>query len=152
MKKISYEQILEFLENNKNFELTQKLGQLHPGDIAEIINDLPSEYRLRLFRLLDHETASDVLPDLNDDIREEILGNIHENRLVKIIDEMETDEATDIISELDDKRSEQVLKKIDKDDSQEIKQLLKYKEDSAGGLMQTEIICLHQDALQHLLF
>jgi len=145
MEKISYEQILEFLENNQNFELTQKLGQLHPGDIAEIINDLPSEYRLRIFRLLDHETASDVLPDLYDDIREEILGNIHENRLVKIIDEMETDEATDIISELDDKRSEQVLKKIDKEDSQEIKQLLKYKEDSAGGLMQTEIICLHQD-------
>ena len=145
MRKLAYEEVLELLEQNKINKLKENLDQLHPGDIAQIINDLPSEYQATTFRLLNDENASDVLPDLYDELREQILKEIQENRLVKIIDEMETDEATDIISELDDDRSKELLEKIDEEDSEEIKQLLKYDEESAGGLMQTEIIGLHKD-------
>jgi len=145
MIKINYEKVLEFLEQDKIVELKEDLNKLHPGDIAQIINELPAEHHINTFRLLNDENASDVLPDLYDEIREEILKKIQQQKLVKIIDEMETDEAADIISELDEDRSQQLLEKIDEEDSEEIKQLLEYDEESAGGLMQTEIIALQQD-------
>jgi len=145
MLKMTYEQILDLLENNQLEKLKETINLLHPADTAQIINELPDEYQTLTFKLLNHEIASDVLPDLYDEVREEILENIQQNRLVKIIDEMETDEATDIISELEEDVSKRLLEKIDREDSEEIKQLLKYDEESAGGLMQTEIIAVHQD-------
>ncbi|MCD4797144.1 MAG: magnesium transporter, partial [Candidatus Cloacimonetes bacterium] len=145
MIKMTYEQILNHLENNRLDQLKEKINQLHPADTAQIINELPDEFQVITFKLLDHENASDVLPDLYDEVREDILENIQQNRLVKIIDEMETDEAADIIGELEDGLSEQLLKKIDKEDSEDIKQLLKYEEDTAGGLMQTEIIAVNEE-------
>ena len=145
MLKMTYEQILDLLENNQLEKLRETVNLLHPADTAQIINELPDEYQTLTFKLLNHEIASDVLPDLYDEVREEILENIQQNRLVKIIDEMETDEATDIISELEEDVSKKLLEKIDEEDSKEIKQLLKYDEESAGGLMQTEIIAVHQD-------
>lgn len=148
MLKMNYEEFLELLEQNKEAKLSDYLNQLHPGDIAQIINELPSDYQLYAFGLLNEENASDVMLDLYDDLRDEILGSIHENRLVKILDEMESDEAADLVSEFDDERTEKLLQKLDKinkEDSDEIRQLLAYDEESAGGLMQTEIIAVHYD-------
>ena len=144
MLKMTYDQILDYLENNRLEQLKEKVNQLHPADTAQIINELPDEYQTLTFKLLNNEIASDVLPDLYDEVREEILENIQQNRLVKIIDEMETDEATDIISELEEEVSKEVLEKIDEEESRTIKQLLRYDEESAGGLMQTEIIAVHK--------
>lgn len=152
---MKYKEVLELFENNNIPELKDKINSLHPGDIAQIINELPEDHQFVIFRLLNHENASDVLPDLYDEIRDSILENIQPQRLVKIIDEMESDEAADIISELDEDRSKEMLEKIDVDDSEEIKQLLQYDEESAGGLMQTEIISLHRemkrdDMIEHI--
>ena len=145
MLKMTYNQILEYFENNQQNQLKEKINLLHPADSAQIINELPSEYQFTAFSLLNDENASDVLPDLYDDLREDILEKMQQNRLVKIIDEMETDEAADIIGELEDDVSKELLEKIDKEDSEDIKQLLKYDEESAGGLMQTEIIAVNRD-------
>jgi len=145
MLKMTYNQILEYFENNRQNRLKEKINLLHPADSAQIINELPSEYQFTAFSLLNDENASDVLPALYDELREDILEKMQQNRLVKIIDEMETDEAADIIGELEDDVSKELLKKIDKEDSEDIKQLLKYDEESAGGLMQTEIIAANQE-------
>jgi magnesium transporter len=145
MFEISIKQVLNYLENEQFVELQRDIDQLHPADIVPILNDLPTEYQLAFFSLLNHETASDVLPELNDDVREHILQNIQQNHLVKIIDEMDTDEAADIISELEEDVSRDLLRKIDEEDSQQIKQLLEYDEESAGGIMQTEIIAVQKD-------
>lgn len=145
MLKMTYNQILEYFENNQQNQLKEKINLLHPADSAQIINELPSEYQFTAFSLLNDENASDVLPDLYDELREDILEKMQQNRLVKIIDEMETDEAADIIGELEDEVSKELLEKIDKEDSEDIKQLLKYDEESAGGLMQTEIIAANQE-------
>lgn len=147
MIKITYEEIVSLLENNEIFLLKEKINSLHPADTAQIINDLNRESQLQLFSLLNAENASDVLPDLYDDIREDILSSIKQGRLVKIIDEMETDEATDIISELEDDVSKKILEKLellDKEDTQSIKKLLNYDEETAGGLMQAEIIAVQK--------
>jgi magnesium transporter len=144
MLNISYEQVYLYLENDQNKELEEIINQLHPADVAQILNDLPSEYHFILFSLLSAEIASDVLPELHDDIREEILSNLDQPDLIPIIDEMDTDDAADIISELEDDVSRDLLEKIDEEDSEQIRKLLTYDEESAGGLMQTEIIAVYK--------
>jgi len=142
---MTIEQIIEYFENNRQEELRDKMNKLHTADSAQIINELPSEYQLSAFSLLNTENASDVIHDLHDELREEILETIQQPRLVKMIDEMDSDEATDIAAELDEEQLKDVLEKIDKEDSEEIKQLLVYDEESAGGLMQKEIIAVNAD-------
>ncbi len=145
MTEMSFEQILEFFENEQAEKLRSKINELHPADIAQIINQLPADFQNKAFALLIPEVASEVLSNLHDDLREEILENIHQPRLVEIMDEMDSDEAADIAAELDEDQLKDVLEKIDKEDSEEIKELLVYDEDSAGGLMQKEIIAVHDN-------
>lgn len=145
MLEFSLEQIIELFENEKIDEITKKINLLHPGDVTEIIHELPAEYQVTAFSLLTPDLASDVMYDLHDELREDILENIQPNRLVQIMDEMESDEATDIAAELDEDQLNDVLQKIDKEDSDEIKQLLVYDEDTAGGIMQKEIITVNKE-------
>jgi len=145
MLELTLDQIIELFENNEQDLIREKINQLHPGDAAQIINELPAEYQLKAFSFLSSELASDVINDLHDELREDVLENIHQKRLVEIIDEMESDEAADIAAELDKEQLEHVLQKIDKEDSEEIKQLLVYDEDTAGGIMQKEIISVNKE-------
>jgi magnesium transporter len=144
MINISLDQILEMLENNETEQLRSQLNQMRPEDIGYFINQLPSDDQRIVFSLLETEIASEVLPDLHDEARDEILENIRQKRLVEIMDEMDSDEAADIAAELDEDQLKDVLEKIDKEDSDEIKQLLIYDEDTAGGLMQKEIISVQE--------
>ena len=142
MKENKYNLILSNLKlGNKEFAKAE-INELHAGDIAILINDLPREYQLDLFKLLDNELASDVLPNLFSDIQEQILRVIPPKRLINIIDEMESDEAVDILSDLEDDLSEKVLDNINKEDSEDIRRLMTYDEESAGGLMQSEFIAV----------
>jgi len=144
MLELNVTKVIDLIENNEAELLRRELNGLHPADIAQIINDIPEEYYYHTFSLLNDENASDVLPELYDEIREDILEHIQPQRLVNIIDEMATDEAADIIGELEEEVSRELLNKIEKEDSQSIKQLLNYDEESAGGLMQTEIIAVNK--------
>jgi len=145
MLKITIDQIIELFENDRLDVIKEKINQLHPGDAAQIINELPVEYQVKAFSFLSSELASDVIIDLHDELREDVLETIQQKRLVEIMDEMDSDEAADIAAELSDHQLEDVLKKIDKEDSEEIKQLLFYDEDTAGGIMQTEIITVNKE-------
>ncbi len=146
MKEMTYEQLKELLENKNFKKIRENINNMHPADVAVLINNLSDEEDIKkVFALLTPENASEVLLDLHDNIKEDILETIKKDRLVKIIDEMDSDEATDIISELDEETSEHVLQKIDKEESENIKKLLSYPEETAGGLMQTEVIAVHKD-------
>lgn len=140
MINMSYEEMIDFLKSGKKEEIKAKLDQMHSADIGQIINQIPEEYQILLFGMLNAEIASEVLPDLNDEVREHILENIKQSHLVEIMNEMDSDEATDLAAELDSNQLQLVLTKLKKEESDEIKQLLVYDEDVAGGLMQTEII------------
>ncbi len=142
MKDILFEKIKKLLESKQFNKIKKILSELHPADIVYYINRLDSDNQILLFAMLDESTASDVLSDLHDDVRELIIESINTNRLTKIIDEMESDDAADIISELDEDDTKKILESIDLEDSENIRKLLKYDEDSAGGLMQTEIIAV----------
>ena len=146
MKDILFEKIKNLLKLKQLANLKKILKETHPADIVYYINRLDSEDQIKIFALLDESTASDVLNDLHDDVRELIIESINTNRLTKIIDEMESDDAVDILSELDEDETQKVLESIDSEDSENIRSLLKYEEDTAGGLMQTEIIAVSADS------
>lgn len=143
MNDLTYEKLKELLENNRFDEIKETINNLHPADTVHLINNLSDEEDIKkVFSLLTPENASEILSDLHDIIRENILEDIKKDRLVKIIDEMDSDEATDIIGELEDEVSNEVLQKMDHEESENIKRLLSYDEETAGGLMQTEVIAV----------
>lgn len=138
------ENISHLLEIKADKSILNILRDLHPADIAEIINNLNLDDAKELFSLLDTETASDVLPELDENQREYIFKNIDKKTITDIVDELETDDATDIVSELPDSIAEHVLDNIDKEDSEDVKELLKYPEDTAGGIMTSDFVFVHE--------
>lgn len=145
MKRLSYNQIIERLEADELELISEELNVMHEGDLAQIINDLPNEYKLRVFLILETELASDVIANLHDEVQEAILSEISERKLIDLVDEMDSDEAVDVLADLEDEVSERVLSNLDEEDSVEIRRLMNYDEESAGGLMKTEFISVHRD-------
>ncbi len=148
MKKLNFHKILHLLENKKFISLSKILNRSHPADIAEIINELPEELQIRVFKLLGLENSAGVLSEVREEVLKNILKNTNKKRLFSILNELESDEATDIASELEEDLLKEILENIDEKDSQEIKQLLVYDEDSAGGIMQKEIISVEKEMLR----
>lgn len=142
---MDYKSLIELIEEHRRPELRKEFLSMHPADIARLLDNLNNEQQIYTFSLLPPEIASDVLSEVNDETRDNILEVVNHERLITIIGEMETDEAADIISDLEDDLSRRVLANIDHDDSESIRELLRYDEETAGGLMQTEIIAVDRD-------
>lgn len=134
------------IESQSSESLLNILRDLHPADIAEIINHLNAEDAGYLFRILDTETASEVIIELDENLREMILNDIDASKITDIVDELEVDDATDIVAELPDNIAEHVLDNIDREYSEDVKELLKYPEDSAGGIMSSDYIAINEMA------
>ncbi|PID30065.1 MAG: magnesium transporter [Candidatus Cloacimonadota bacterium] len=143
MKKLNYDNICELIEQKEKDKLGKIFAESHPADVAQLINDLPHEFEIYAFSVLDEEFASEVLPDLYDNVRENILDHISAERLVNIVDELDTDEAADIMGDLDDEVTEKVFKQLDDNDCRNIKKLMTFDEDTAGGLMQSECVSVN---------
>jgi magnesium transporter len=118
----------------------------HPVEIAEIIDNLAEEMKWYLFQLLNAETASAVLPEVSDFSRNQILEQIEVPRLAEIVDETASDDAVDILGELSPKRAEEVLDRIGDEKTLELRQLLRYGEETAGGLMTKQFASVSEDA------
>ncbi|MFH2012545.1 MAG: magnesium transporter [Pseudomonadota bacterium] len=141
---------IEYIENmielsNKLEDVAVLLSELHPADIAEIIDNLEEGEKKKIFYLLNIEKASDVIVKINDNSRREILSDISGDKLTQMVDNMETDDAADIIGLLPDDRAEEILEKIDKEDSIEVQKLLQYEKETAGGIMQAELISVREN-------
>lgn len=138
--------ITSLIKTGADKSLLNILTDLHPADIGEIINHIDLENAKILFSLLNTETASEVITEIDENHREKILKDIDVKTLTDIVDELYTDDATDIISELSDQVARQVLRNIDKEDSEDVKELLKYPEDSAGGIMNSNFVHVDSNA------
>lgn len=123
------------------------LTDLHSADIAELCNDLSLEEARFVYRLLDNETAADVLVEMDEDIRKEFLELLPSETIAKrFVDYMDTDDAVDLMRELDEDKQEEVLSHIeDIEQAGDIVDLLKYDEDTAGGLMGTEMVTVNEN-------
>lgn len=145
-QKVDRQKLYTQIQQKRLKEAKDSISNVHPADIAYLINDSQAEFQLSIFLLLSNHQASDVLPELYPDVIEQIIDNIAKTRLLNIIDEMSSDEAVDLISEMDDDKKSEILDSIlDEEDKKSITELLTYDEDSAGGLMESEVIAVHKD-------
>jgi len=138
--------ILDFINSSDDKSIVETFSNYHHADIAEIIEELSSEEATYIIKLLDSEKTSDVLMELDDDYREKILKNLSIKEIAEEVEELDSDDATDIISELPEEQQKKVISKIvDAEHKADIKELLKYDEDSAGGLMAKELIKVNEN-------
>ncbi len=138
--------IVDLIDTNAKESLLTIFADLHPADIAEIINYLKVEHAKYAFSILDAETASEVVTELDEHLREEILKDIDAQTITDIVEELHSDDATDIVSELPEPIAEHVLENIDEEDAEEVKELLKYDEDTAGGIMTSNFVFVRDNA------
>lgn len=138
--------IRELIAVNDSKAVSKIFDEMHPADIAEVLDDLNFDEAVFVIRLLNNETTSDILEELEEDTRAKILEELSSKEIALEIDELETDAAADIIAELPDERKEKVIAQLeDKDHAKDIVDLLRYDEDSAGGLMGKELVSVNEN-------
>ena len=135
------------VETHDEDSARQQLSDLHPADIAELYQDLDIDQAEFLYRLLDDEKAAEVLVELDEDDRHKLLANMPAEDIAKqFIEHLDTDDAVDIIQELDEEDRDEILSHIDDvEQAGDIIDLLKYDDDTAGGLMGTEMITVNEN-------
>ncbi len=138
--------IKDIVERKDSDTAREQLKVLHPADIAELFQSLDSEQSDYLFGLLDEETAADVLMALDEDERLKLISDMPAEEIAKQIDHLDTDDAVDLIQQLDEEERDEILSHIDDvEQAGDIIDLLKYDEDTAGGLMGTEMIVVNEN-------
>ncbi|MBT8272519.1 MAG: magnesium transporter [Bacteroidia bacterium] len=140
------EQVEQLIENHDDSGIHTLFSEYHYADIAEILEELNFDQSIYVIKLLDSETTSDVLTELDEDIREKILENLSEKEIAEEIEELDSDDAVDIIAKLPEDRQEIVIDNIeDEERKADIKELLLYDENSAGGLMAKELVKVNEN-------
>ncbi len=120
----------------------QQLDQLHPADLAEIIEDLDYKKRADFIEDLDVEVAAEAFAEMELDTQIEILEHMNSQQASDLLEEMAPDEAADLLGELPEEKSDELLNLMEPDEAQEVRELMIYEEGTAGALMTTEYIAL----------
>ncbi len=136
------DQIKTALESGEKARVLTDINDLHPADIAEVFDNISIEEGRGLYPFLNPEIASDVLIEMDEDVREDFLASLEPEEIAKsFIENMDSDDAADMLQELPDRKKDDVISKIeDSEQASDIVDLLHYPEDSAGGLMAKELI------------
>ena len=137
----------EVIKEKDDAKAKEILDELYPADIAEIYQELDLDEATYLYMLLDGEKAADVLMELDEEDRHKLLKELPNEVIAKrFVDNMESDDAADLMRELDEDTQEEILSHIkDVEQAGDIVDLLKYDEDTAGGLMGTEMIVVNEN-------
>lgn len=140
------EEIKVLIAENRNAELQTMMSEFHYADIAEIADELEVEEATYLIKLLDSEKTSDILAEMHEDIREAVLSNLTAKEIASELEELDTDDAADIINELPKEIIQEVISEIeDREHAKHIVDLLRYDEDTAGGLMAKELVKVNEN-------
>ncbi len=138
--------IKKLIHDKNDPELKTLLSDLHHADVAEILDELDFDQSIYIIKLLDSELTSEIIAELDDDIRDKILKTLSSKEIAEEIDELETDDAADIIADLPKKKKEEVISQLeDVEHAKDIVDLLRYDDDTAGGLMRKELIAVKED-------
>ena len=141
LSEILLNKIADLILAKKNIPLKKLVKDIHFADMAEIIDELNVAEGVYLIKLFDSEKTSEILTELDEDVREKILKALSVKEIADEIEELDSDDAADILSELSEKRKKQVISEISNNNlADNLKELLSYNEDSAGGLMAKELI------------
>ncbi|MBV8601438.1 MAG: magnesium transporter [Candidatus Eremiobacteraeota bacterium] len=120
-----------------------KLARLHPSDLAAIIGDLSTNDAARVLHHLDDETAADALEHLEPEKQRTLLEEVGTERAADIIEEMDADDAADLLSELPETQQHELLAEMEPETAGDLRELVSYAEDSAGGLMTTDYVWIY---------
>ena len=124
----------------------ERLAQLHPSDIADILEDLAPPEREAVLRTLDEEVAAETLEEVEPKLQKSLVQALDSETAAGIVEEMDPSAAADLLAELSDERSEAILEEMDPEERQEVKDLLEFRENSAAGRMTTEYVAVPQSA------
>src|SRR6516165_7274066 len=123
------------------------LEEMHPADLADIVEELGPAEREAIFETIDSEAAADALSEVEDPkMQANILESLEPEKAADIVEEMSPDEAADILNELEEETSEEILEEMESSPKTEVRELLEFADDTAGGMMNTEFVSLHQNA------
>ena len=133
----------------------KRLQELHPADVADIIEHLDPQQRLRVFEKLDNATAAETISELEDEYQADVIEDMSVHRGAALLNEMDPDDAADIIGDLSYDKAERLLRLMGVDEEATVRSLLGYKEETAGGIMTTEVFtctdtCTVQEAIEEL--
>lgn len=147
MDKIEVQKILDLIENRDDHQLKELVPQMYAADIAELLEELPAEDTLFLYRQLPGALAADVLMEMDEDERREVLDLLTDEEIADtFLTHMDTDDAADLLQELDQEKQEAILSHVeDIEQAGEIIDLLKYGEDTAGGIMRKEMMVVNEN-------
>ena len=147
--KISKELIQELeqlIQSKNDQQLEVLLNDLHHADIAEILDELDFDEATYIFKVLDSEKTAEILLELEDDLREKILSRLSPKEIAEELDELETNDAADIIAELSQSKKQEVISELqDVEHAKDIVDLLRYDEDTAGGIMHKELVKVNEN-------
>jgi len=124
----------------------QKLESIHPADLADIVEDLAPAEREAIFETIDSEVAAETLSEVDPKMQASILEALEPEKAADIVEEMSPDEAADALSELEEETSEDILEEMESEPKTDVRELLEFEEDTAGGMMNTEYVALHDSA------
>lgn len=139
------ERIREILDDENIQQLTELLDDFHSADLADIFSELKAEERLLCFKNVDEEKAADLVEYLTPQLQVELLGDIDEETASRIISKMPHDSAADVLGDMEDDDSESYLEKLPDKFSAEVRELLTYNEDTAGGIMNPVVMTVNFD-------
>lgn len=137
-------EVLEAAAAGNNERVQALVSPLHPADIADLFEQAPSDARERLAGALADLFDSDVIAELNDHVREELIDTLDPSEVATIASDMDTDDAVAIIEDMEEEDQRAVLRALSPDDRAAIEEALSYPEDSAGRLMQRDLIAVPQ--------
>ncbi len=126
----------------------QRLARLHPADLADILEDLSTEERQSIVASLDEETAAEALGELDARLRLQIVEKLAPDKAADIIEEMQPDQAADLLNELTPENSQLVLDEMVHEGARDVRELLKFDEASAGGMMTTKFVFVGESAVR----
>jgi Mg2+ transporter MgtE len=127
----------------------KRLHELHPADIADILEQLEPTQRARVFAYLDDQRAAEAFSELEDDFQADVMGDLGDQRASELLEIMDPDEAADILGDLPREEAEKLLRLMGLEGSTQITKLLGYAETSAGGVMTTDVLTVRASARVH---
>ncbi len=124
----------------------QRLADMHPSELAEILADLAPAEREAIFTTLDEQVAAETLEEVEPKLQKSLLEGLDEERIADIVEEMDPGAAADLLGELTDERSEAILEEMEPEERHEVEELLEFHEDSAAGRMTTDFVSVLDSA------
>ena len=124
----------------------ERLAEIHPSELADILEDLPPAEREAVFSSLDEEIAAETLEEVEPKLQKALLQKLDEERIADIVEEMDPGAAADLLAELPEEKSDAILEEMEPEERQEVEELLEFDEDTAAGCMTTDFVHVGVDA------